>query len=311
MQRNLLFYSRRLLLISAVFLFTTLLYGNPLTNRFFYPAEPRATFQKLWIDYDVFENGIKGMRIHAKFTAYDLINTDAYLAIYFKYDDELGAYLKDKNGKFVSTDGYVAVYKSIKPLYNPAVFEDLPVFMPYSEIDLDPGDYDLALDVKLIYQKGGTISNLTTYYFEYTKPDSTVANGGAPAITITATVKDLWVDFDIYENNLKGLRIHVKFNVKKMKDVNGYVAVYFEKKDGTRLTSNNTAYRSSSGQLAVYKLVKPQYDDADFNDLTLFVPYPEFDLPAGRNDLKIDSDLIYKEGGIIQHLKYYEFWMTK
>lgn len=253
------------------------------------------------------------MRIHVKFTAYEMYNMDAYLAVFFQYDDELAGWLKDKNGKINSSDGYVAVYKSIKPQYNPAVYNDLDVFMPYGELDLDPGEYDLALDVKLIYKAGGIISKLTTYYFEYSEPASTTTTttGGAPVNKITATFKDLWVDFDVYENDKKGMRIHTKFSVSSMKNTEGYLALYFEKKDGERLKSDNTNYRSSTGQLAVYKLINPSYDVTDYSDLAVFIPYSEFNLPLGRNDLKIDADLIYKAGGMIQHLKYFDFWINK
>jgi len=89
------------------------------------------------------------------------------------------------------------VYKSIKPLYNPAVFEDLQVFMPYSELDLDAGVYDLTMDVKLIYKAGGEIQHLTNYDFEYTKPGT---SGGTPASTATATFDKMWVDYDVTEN---------------------------------------------------------------------------------------------------------------
>lgn len=272
---------------------------------------PHATFDKLWIDYDVYENSVKGMKIHVRFTAYEMLNMDAYVAIYFKRDDESETWLMDKNSKYNSTDGYVAVYKSIKPQYNPAVYDDLEVFMPYSELDLEPGEYDLAMDVKLIYKAGGAISKLTTYYFEYSKPGATTTAGGAPVNKIAATFKDIWVDFDIYENGKKGMRIHTKFTVENMKGTDGYLALYFEKKNGERLKSSNTSYRSTTGQLAVYAIITPAYDKTEYNDLTAFIPYSEFDLPLGKNDLKIDADIIYKAGGMIQHLKYYDFWMTK
>jgi hypothetical protein len=276
------------------------------------PAAPYATFEKLWVDYDIYEGGVKGMRIHVKFTAYDMLNMDAYLAIYFEYDDELGGYLKDKNDKFNSTAGDVAVYSSIKPQYNPAVYNDLAVFMPYGELDLDPGQYDLAMDVKIIYKAGGLISKLTTHYFEYTEPGSTTPiSGGLPDNKITATFKDMWVDYDIYENEKKGMRIHVKFSVSKMKNINGFLAIYFETKDGTRLKSETTGYRSTSGQLAVYKEITPAYDETDYNDLVVFIPYSAFNLSTGKHDLKMDADIIYKEGGMIQHLKYYDFWISK
>jgi hypothetical protein len=275
------------------------------------PASPYATFDKLWVDYNIYEDGVKGMRIHVKFSAYEMKNIDAYLAIYFEYDDEVGGYLKDKNSKYNSSAGEVAVYKSIKPAYDPAVYDDLTVFMPYSELDLDPGEYDLGMDVKLIYSTGGVISKLTTYYFDYTEPGSTTATGGSPANKISVTYKDMWVDYDVYDNNQKGMKIHAKFSVSGMKNVDGYLAIYFETKDGVKLKSDVSGYHSASGQLAAYKYITPGYESTDYNDLTVFVPYSAFNLPTGRHDLKMDADVIYKAGGMIQHLKYYEFWMSK
>src|SRR4029078_11686756 len=107
-----------------------------------------------------------------KFTAYGMKNMDGYLAIYYTYNDDIAGVLKDKNSKFVSSAGDVAVYRSIKAGYDPAIYDDLSVFMPYSELDLEPGVYDLTMDVKLIYKSGGEIAKLTYYDFEYTKPGS-------------------------------------------------------------------------------------------------------------------------------------------
>jgi len=127
-----------------------------------------ASFEKVWIDYNITEDGLKGMRIHLKFKTYSMKGMDAYAAIYFEGDN--GDILKDRNDKFNSTAGDVAVYKSIKPDYDPAVYDDLQIFMPYSELDLNPGKYDLTMDIKIIYKEGGVISKLTKYNFEYTKP---------------------------------------------------------------------------------------------------------------------------------------------
>jgi len=302
---------KKILLTTALGIFSLCSSLFPLANNTSTKDAPHGTFDKLWIDYNVSENDVKGMKIHVKFTAYEMLNMDAYLAIYFEFDDEIGGYLRDKNSKYNSTAGEVAVYKSIKPLYNPAVYNDLEVFMPYSELDLDPGEYDLSMDVKLIYKTGGLISKLTTYYFEYTKPGTTTTAGGAPVNKITATFKDMWVDYDVYDNGKKGMRIHTKFSIENMKGTEGYLALYFEKKNGERLKSTTTGYKSTSDQLAVYALINPAYDKADYNDLTAFIPYSVFDVPAGKNDLKIDADIIYKAGGMVQHLKYYEFWLNK
>jgi hypothetical protein len=125
---------------------------------------------------------------------------------------------------------------------------------------------------------------------------------------IKVTFDRVWVDYNVTENGRKGMRIHVKFSVKNLKDVKSYVAVYFQKKDGTNLTTNNPDFRSQKGNLALFYSIKPAYDETDYNDVQLFMPYDELNLSKGRHDLKMDVDLIYENGDIIEHLTYNEFW---
>lgn len=297
------------LIISVTFFKTT--NAGPLFNA---SQEPRASFDKMWVDYDVTEDSQKGMRLHLKFTTYDMKDMDAYVAVYFKENDINGPSLKDKNDKFVSTAGDVALYKSIKPSYNPAVFDDLQLFMPYNELDLDPGTYNLTMDVKLIYKTGGTLQKLTTYDFEYTKPGAktnTNNAGGAPAALASASYKDLWIDYDVTENGKKGMRIHVKFSLSNMKGVDSYLAVYFEKKNGEKLKGLTSAYRSSNGQAAVYRSLKPGYDDADYDDMDLFMPYSELNLGKGKFDLNMIVSIIYKNGDLLKDLTTHQFWFSQ
>jgi hypothetical protein len=270
--------------------------------------EPSASFDSIWVDYDITEDNARGMRIHLRFSAYGMKDMDSYVAIYFEYNDDMAGFLKDKNQKYNSTEGDVAVYRSIKPAYDPAVFNDLTLFMPYSELDLEPGLYDLTMDVKIIYKAGGIISKLTNYDFEYTKP-------GSPADVMSANqtdarLDDLWVDYDVTEGGKKGMRIHVRFTVMNMKDIDGYVAVYFEQKNGEQI-KGGTGYMSKSGQLAVYKSIKPAYPEAVYNDLTLFMPYEEIRLSKGRHDLKLEVSIILKNGDMVKYLKDQEFWFQK
>jgi hypothetical protein len=273
-------------------------------------ADPSATFDSIWVDYDIKENDVLGMRIHVSFSAYNMKDMDAYMAIYFEYNDDIAGFLKDKNKKFQSSEGDVAVYRSIKPAYDPAVYEDLHVFMPYSELDLEAGIYDLTMDVKLIYKQGGLINWLTNYDFEYTKPGSPAdVESGYKA---DATFEDMWIDYNVTENGKKGMRIHVKFTALNLKDVDCYVAVYFETKNGQKIDGVNSEYRSKNGQLAVYKSIKPAYNEAVYKDLQLFMPYSEMKLlGVGKFDLKLEADIILKNGDMVKHLNDHEFWFEQ
>ena len=143
------------------------------------------------------------------------------------------------------------------------------------------------------------------------KPTSTPKNSPSPASNypdVSTAFDRIWVDYNITEKNRKGMRIHTKFTVKNLKNVESYLAVFFENEDGTKILSNNREFRSKDGQLAVYRNLKPAYDNTVYNDLTTFLPYSEFQLKSGKYNLKMDVDLIDKNGDLIQHLTYYDFW---
>ena len=282
-------------------------------------AEPRASFDKIWVDYDITEDGSKGMRIHVKFTTYEMLNTDAYLAIYFEYDNEAATTLKDKNSKYNSTDGDVAVYKSIKPQYDPAVYDDLQLFMPYNELDLEAGKYNLIMDVKVIYKQGGAISKLTKYNFEYTSPGNSTTNSSTGG---NASFEKMWVDYDVYESGLKGMRIHVNFTVNQMKGRDCYILITFEKKEGEKYfymsSKNYNDYSNLIGDLITYKKLTPCCDVTNYNDLQVFMPYNELDLSSGKYDLRMDVDVTKSidvidesNSDFVGHLNYYTFWYTK
>jgi hypothetical protein len=263
-------------------------------------AKPSAVFEKIWIDYDTTDNGQRGMRVHAKFTVNNMKGVDSYLAIYFETRD--GTRLKDKNQRFYSTDGEVALYRGLKPGFDTTAYADLDIFMPYDELDLDEGKYELRMDADVIYGAGGLIQHLAFYNFDYTQPSKRVAEG-----TPRATFDKIWIDYDITQGGRKGMLIHAKFTAHNMKGVDSYLAVYFSQKNGYKLKTTNKAYASKDGQVAVYRSMKPGFDNTDYADLSVFIPYDELNLVRGSYNLQLDADVIYQNGGLIQHLDYHDF----
>lgn len=277
------------------------------TNNF----EPSATFQRMWIDYNVTEGGVKGMRIHTAFKAYQMKNVPSYLALYFQYRN--GTMLKDKNGKFNSSAGDVAVYRELLPAFDPAVYEDEPVFMPYDELDLPAGNHELQIQANIIYKQGGIISELTVYEFDFNNPRSTTTTTTTTTTGASAVLGDTWVDYNVTRSGRRGMLVHIDCNVMNMRGRAGYLAFYFQKKDGTRLTSSNPAYRSNNrqSQLALYVAITPDYADTKYEDETVFLPYDELNLTRGGHDLTMDIDLIDKTETLIQHITFHDFWYEK
>jgi hypothetical protein len=121
----------------------------------------------------------------------------------------------------------------------------------------------------------------------------------------------IWVDYNVTEKGRLGMRIHVDCSVKNMKGVSSYLALYFQQKDGTKLFTNTQNFRSKDGQVAVFKPLKPAYDDAVYEDSQFFMPYEEFNLKRGKYDLQIDLDLIYENGDLVEHMTFYDFEYEK
>jgi hypothetical protein len=267
------------------------------TNR-----KPSATFKDIWVDYNVVESGAKGMRIHTKFTTYEMKNLPSYLAIYFLYDNEKP--IKDKNGKFTSTAGDVAVYREMLPQYDPADFNDLTVFMPYSELDLPDGVWDLKMDVKLIYKQGGLIQNLTMYDFTYRQGNQTTTTNTS---SVTAKANRIWVDYNVTEGGRRGMRIHVSFEVTGLQNIDSFLSVRVQYENGNYVRNTNPGYSNRDSQLQLAYALKPGYPTTVYNDVSVFLPYQEITVSRGVWNLKLDIDLMDRNRQLIQHLDFYDF----
>ncbi|MEO6588250.1 MAG: hypothetical protein ABIP06_02880 [Pyrinomonadaceae bacterium] len=263
-------------------------------------AQPGATFDRMWIDYNIKENNQDGMRIHIKFTANSLKSADCQIRISF-FDDDEKTPLTDNNQRFYTTKGNVALFRDLKPPYDPAVYEDFQMFMPYDELDLSYGSYKLKMDVDLIYKDGELIEHMNWYPFVYDKK--------APASATKPLVEfdRMWIEYDVTEGGQFGMRIHSKFTIKGMKDVKGYLVFFFERENGTRLKSYDNKFQSKGNDVALYKEITPGYDPTVYKDYYGFIPYSELHLTKGEHNLKIDADIIYENGDFIQHLGFEKF----
>lgn len=266
---------------------------------------PNATFQRTWVDYDVTDNGKRGMRIHTAFKVYGMKGVGSYLQIKFQKRD--GTPLMDNNNQFDHEDGSVAAFVKLRPGFDPAVFEDEPIFMPYDELDLVAGKYELRMDIDVIKENGDLVSHLTFYNFDFTQPAKTTTSGGAAS----ATFQKIWVDYDVTEGGKRGMRIHTAFKAYGMKGISSYLQIKFQKADGTPLRDKNGEFVAEDGSVAAFGVLKPGYDPAVYEDFDIFMPYAELDLTSGKHSLKMDVDVIYENGDLIQHLTLYEFEYTK
>jgi hypothetical protein len=109
-----------------------------------------------------------------------------------------------------------------------------------------------------------------------------------------------------------GMNIHMKYTVYELKGVDTQIRIKFQDSSGNDLKDTNKSFYTENGNVAVFGDMKPGYDPADYNDFQVFMPYSEFDITRpGKYNLKMDIDLIYEDGTLIQHLAFHEFEYTR
>lgn len=98
----------------------------------------------------------------------------------------------------------------------------------------------------------------------------------------SVVINNKWLEYDVTQNGVKGMKIHVDFNVKNMKGKQGKVIVYFEHPKGTGLEDTNGNYRTKDGDVCVSKNFTPRYDNSHYSDFDIFMPIDEIHMKKGK-----------------------------
>jgi hypothetical protein len=127
-----------------------------------------ATVNRIWVDYNVTEDGRKGMRIHVNFEVTGLKGVESKLTA--RVMKENGTFLTNSNTGYSNSEGQLAVSFDMNPGYPTTVYKDAEIFLPYSEINISRGKWNLKIDVDLNYDDDELIKHLDIYEFEFERP---------------------------------------------------------------------------------------------------------------------------------------------
>lgn len=102
----------------------------------------------------------------------------------------------------------------------------------------------------------------------------------------TANIERIWMDHDVYQNDVQGMKIHIKFTVDNMNGKTLYVYALFYWGD------NTTPLHDQYGNiLSFYNYGTPSYDSARFDDFTIFVPYTGLNMQPGQGTVNLSFDI--------------------
>lgn len=103
---------------------------------------PSGDITRVWVDHNVYYNGAKGMKIHASYDVVNMKDKNVYMYTYFYYGDN-STPLKNPYGNHLSMSS-----SGLAP-YESTTFNDTWHFIPYTNLNMQPGygSIDLSFDV--------------------------------------------------------------------------------------------------------------------------------------------------------------------
>jgi hypothetical protein len=119
------------------------------------PEDPEAIYEGARVVHNVTVNGEKGMQVHAKFRVRYGLNTPCMLIAYFFYDDARNTPLKTDDPEYRDKKGGVSTHVNFTPAYDPALYEDLQLFMPYEALNVESGVNHALKFYLALYDKSG------------------------------------------------------------------------------------------------------------------------------------------------------------
>ena len=134
--------------------------------------DPEAIYEGARIVHNVTVDGVKGMRVHAKFRVLYGKGIPSMMIAYFYYDDADNTPLKSDSANYRDKKGNVAATVNFTPAYDPALYADLQLFVPYDALNMESGEtYQLKFYLALYDKEGGRFFGKSGWYkFNLTMP---------------------------------------------------------------------------------------------------------------------------------------------
>lgn len=121
-------------------------------------------------------------------------------------------------------------------------------------------------------------------------------------------IETFWTEFDVTENGAFGMRIHLKFAANNLLGKEMVAAAYFYDNAGNALKDTNRSYMTNNGGVSTSTNFQPAYAKAVYDDLKLFIPYAELELPVGKHELKYQLGVYSKENSqFFGEFQWYNF----
>jgi hypothetical protein len=127
-------------------------------------TEPSADIENIWVDYNVYNSGCKGMKIHVKFSVNNMNGKTIYVYAYFYYADNTTE-LHDSHGNNLQFYGYGTSN------YERCTFTDFNIFVPYNGLNMGAGtgSVNLSFDISIADASENQLTRNNNTSFQFSR----------------------------------------------------------------------------------------------------------------------------------------------
>jgi hypothetical protein len=177
--------------------------------------------------------------------------------------------------------------------------------------NVSTGEYDFRAknceDVVIQESYNNMVQGTTDWSVDQivTSPSTTIVRENVRNIEVN-------VDFDIFQSDQKGMLIKLTFSVSGYKDGPAKAIAYFETQAGEPLPDLNDSFSTTNGNVSAFTEFQPSYDNTDYTNLEIFMPYDELHLGEGEHELRFSVslyDTVNEE--FFGESEYFNFRITK
>ena len=134
-----------------------------------------------------------------------------------------------------------------------------------------------------------------------TTPKQTGTNAAAqqPAVQVpseppVATIREMEITQNVFQSNQPGLQICLNFNIKNRKGIQCRAVTYFFDEQHNPLQDVNQRFKTTNGEVSVGSTFRPGFENCNYDNYILFLPYSELDRKDGEFRLGFNTK-IYDE----------------
>jgi len=249
------------------------------------PIAPQATLEVLdqqltiqisSVEHEVTQNEALGMLIHTTATAIGYLDVPLRAAVFLYWGDDT---LLPANNRASSdartTDGQLTLQQVVTPGFANTIWDDLWFFIPYDYLpDGRTGTFDAYISAQLGVDNSDFVAFSEPSGFTYTYPEQQLI------INVTDIQHNVEIDGQV------GMQVFAPISTLNYRGETLRVALFTYWDDGTPVNGTNAPrdFNTTAGELTVQTTLTPSFDDSQWNDFWVFLPYEYFpDMPAGEH----------------------------